>query len=80
MSDCRAFDYTLSASVKHVCLTQTGAVYLSQHFYGHVYVLYNGDYGRVCSDYLRNDDNNGCSVVCRQLGYMYVSDDRLASL
>lgn len=37
--------------------------------YGRVYINYPGyGWGTVCSDDFGHDDN-GCQVVCRQLGY-----------
>ena len=50
---------------------QNGAVYLSHGSYGILYIQYNGVYGTVCDDAF-DQNNNGCTVVCRQLGYTSV--------
>ena len=60
-----------SSDVLWLILVQTGAVYLSHGSYGILYIQYNGVYGTVCDDAF-DQNNNGCTVVCRQLGYTSV--------
>ena len=47
------------------------SVYLSHGSYGILHVQCNGVYGTVCDDNF-DLNSNGCTVVCRQLGYTSV--------
>ena len=57
-----------SFTVDVVLLSGHPDLYLASYSYGLVYIKHNDQYGTVCDDVFAAN-NNGCDVVCGQLGY-----------